>query len=182
MTSSVLRKLEICSLRARTRHPVIDTDLAHHRFTLPRSRTTLPSTRRANSVDQFREGHQPRFGYLNKSVRESAPTAAAQRAVRPPWWALPTKNTYASGERISTATLHEANCRAGTTRPSVSRTVKAYTHVGDADMRRALIRAVNELPPLKCTAPYADRLHAVAAIFRCTSRRSGIEELDYANH
>ena len=180
MTSSVLRKAsKSAAVRARLDYPVIDTDLHTIEFA-PALEDYIAKHGGPASVDKFRAAIDRGFGYLSNDWYEQTPEQrAAQRSVRPPWWALPTKNTLDLATVSLPRLLHERVEESGTDYAVLFPNVSTFaTHVGDHDLRRALIRAVNEYHR-DVYAPYADRLTPVAAI-PLHNPQEGIEELELA--
>jgi predicted TIM-barrel fold metal-dependent hydrolase len=167
------------ALRARLDHPVIDTDLHTIEFA-PELEDYIAKHGGVAAVDQFRAAINRGFGYLSNEWYELTPEQrAANRSVRPPWWALPTKNTYDLATVSLPRLLHERLEESGTDYAILFPNVSTFaTHVGSPELRRALIRAVNEYHR-DTYAPYADRLTPVAAIPLHTPEE-GIEELEYA--
>jgi hypothetical protein len=180
MSSSIHRKAsKSAAVRARLDYPVIDTDLHTIEFA-PALEDYIAKHGGAKAVDQFRAAINRGFGYLSNEWYELSPEQrAATRSVRPPWWALPTKNTYDLATVSLPRLLHERIAESGTDYAVLFPNVSTFaTHVGDTDLRRALIRAVNEYHR-DVYAPYADRLTPVAAIPLHTPAE-GVEELEFA--
>lgn len=173
------RRSPSAAVRAQLDHPVIDTDLHTIEFA-PSLEDYIAKHGGAQSVDQFRAAIDRGFGYLSNEWYELSPEQrAAQRAVRPPWWALPTKNTHDLATVSLPRLLHERLAESGTDYAVLFPNVSTFaTHVGSPDLRRALIRAVNEYHR-DVYAPYSDRLTPVAAIPLHTPEE-GIEALDHA--
>jgi predicted TIM-barrel fold metal-dependent hydrolase len=167
------------ALKAKLDFPVIDTDLHTIEFA-PELEDYIAKHGGGAAVDQFRAAINRGFGYLSNEWYELTPEErAAQRAVRPPWWALPTKNTYDLATVSLPRLLHERLHESGTDYAILFPNVSTFaTHVGHTDLRRALIRAVNEYHR-DVYAPYSDRLTPVAAIPLHTPAE-GVEELEYA--
>ncbi len=169
------------ALKAGLDYPVIDTDLHTIEFA-PELEDYIAKHGGPASVDQFRAAIDRGFGYLGNEWYElSAEQRAARRSVRPPWWALPTKNTHDLATVSLPRLLHERLHESGTDYAILFPNVSTFaTHIGNTDLRRALIRAVNEYHR-DVYAPYADRLTPVAAIPLHTPYE-GVEELEYAIH
>jgi predicted TIM-barrel fold metal-dependent hydrolase len=181
MTQSVqsIKPSSSAALKARLDYPVIDTDLHTVEFA-PELEDYIAKHGGGSAVDQFRAAINRGFGYLSNEWYELTPEQrAAQRSVRPPWWALPTKNTYDLATVSLPRLLHERLHESGTDYAILFPNVSTFaTHVGSPELRRALIRAVNEYHR-DAYLPYADRLTPVAAIPLHTPEE-GVEELDYA--
>lgn len=167
------------ALRANLDYPVIDTDLHTIEFA-PILEDYIAKYGGASSVDEFRKTINQGFGYLSNEWYELSPEQRlARRAPRPPWWALPTKNTLdlatVSLPRLLNERLEESGTDYAVLFPNVS---TFATHVGKEDLRRVLIRAVNHYHA-DVYRPYAERLTPVAAIPLHTPEE-GVEELDFA--
>jgi predicted TIM-barrel fold metal-dependent hydrolase len=167
------------AINERLDHPVIDVDMHTIEFT-PLLEDYIAKYGSPALVDEFRQAISRGFGYLgNEWYDLSEEERRAQRAVRPPWWALPTKNTLdlatVSLPRLLHERLHEQGADYAVVYPNVS---TLATHVGKEDLRRALIRAVNAYHA-DVFRPYADRITPVAAISLQTPQE-GIEDLEFA--
>jgi predicted TIM-barrel fold metal-dependent hydrolase len=173
------RSSKSAAVRAKLDYPVIDTDLHTIEFA-PLLEDYIAKHGGAKSVDDFRAAINRGFGYLSNEWYELSPAQrAAERAVRPPWWALPTKNTRDLATVSLPALLHERLAESGTDYAILFPNVSTFaTHVGNPELRRALVRAVNEYHA-DVYRPYADRLTPVAAIPLHTPEE-GIEEIEFA--
>lgn len=167
------------ALRANLDYPVIDTDLHTIEFA-PILEDYIAKYGGASSVDEFRKAINQGFGYLSNEWYELSPEQrAARRATRPPWWALPTKNTLDLATVSLPRLLHERLEESGTDYAVLFPNVSTFaTHVGKQDLRRVLVRAVNHYHA-DVYRPYADRLTPVAAIPLHTPEE-GVEELEFA--
>ena len=167
------------AIRAKLDYPVIDTDLHTIEFA-PLLEDYIDKHGGAQAVDQFRQAINRGFGYLSNEWYELSPEERAKRrSVRPPWWALPTKNTLDLATVSLPALLYERIAESGTDFAVLFPNVSTFaTHIGNRDLRRTLIRAVNEYHA-EVYRPYADRLTPVAAIPLDTPEE-GVEELEYA--
>ena len=184
MSSSVPRKpSKSAAIRARLDYPVIDTDLHTIEFA-PLLEDYIAKFGGPKSVDEFRAAINRGFGYLSNEWYElSKEQRAAQRSVRPPC------SPGTADQEITHGPRGPSPCRACCTSgpPSPARTMRFCfrnvstfaTHVGDPELRRALIRAVNESTTATSTRPIPDRLTPVAAIPLHTPEE-GIVELEYA--
>src|SRR3954470_15074996 len=180
MSQSVIRKpSKSAAIRARLDYPVIDTDLHTIEFA-PLLEDYIAKHGGPKSVDQFRAAINRGFGYLSNEWYELSPEQrAANRSVRPPWWALPTKNTLDLATVSLPRLLHERTAESGTDYAILFPNVSTFaTHVGKEDLRRVLIRAVNAYHA-DVFRPYADRITPVAAISLHTPEE-GIEDLEHA--
>ncbi len=167
------------ALKAQLDHPVIDTDLHTIEFG-PLLEDYIHKYGGSAVVDRFRKGLQRGSGYVANDWYDQTPEQRlARRSARPPWWALPTKNTLDLATVSIPRLLHERLAEQGTDfavlYPNV--TTLAAT-VGDENLRRPLARAVNHYHADVYKA-YADRLAPVAAIPLHTPQE-GIEELEFA--
>ncbi|HTB76188.1 MAG TPA: amidohydrolase family protein [Polyangiaceae bacterium] len=167
------------AIRARLDYPVIDTDLHTIEFA-PALEDYIAKHGGPSAVDSFRAAINRGFGYLSNEWYDLTPEErAARRATRPPWWALPTKNTLDLATVSLPRLLHERLAESGSDFATLFPNVSTFaTHVGDPDLRRALVRAVNEYHA-DVFRPYADRLTPVAAIPLHTPEE-GVEELEFA--
>jgi predicted TIM-barrel fold metal-dependent hydrolase len=166
-------------LKEQLDYPVIDVDLHTIEFA-PLLEDYIAKYGSPALVDEFRKAISRGFGYLSNEWYELSPEERrAQRAVRPPWWALPTKNTLDLATVSLPSLLHERLAEQGTDYAVVYPNVSTFaTHVGKEDLRRALIRAVNAYHA-DVFRPYADRITPVAAIPLQTPAE-GVEELEFA--
>lgn len=167
------------AVRARLPYPVIDTDLHTVEFG-PVLEDYIHKVGGSKIVDDFRRSVSRGLGYLNNDWYDLTPQQRLDiRAPRPPWWALPAKNTLDlatfSLPKLLTERLEEGGTDYGVVYPNL--TLFAI-HVGREDLRRAVSRAIN-LYHADIFRPYADRLTPVAAIPLHTPQE-GIEELEFA--
>ncbi|KYF51488.1 amidohydrolase [Sorangium cellulosum] len=178
-TTQLKRPSRSKALRDNLDYPVIDTDLHTVEFA-PLLEDYIAKHGGASSVDEFRRAINQGFGYLSNEWYELSPEQRlARRAPRPPWWALPTKNTLDLATVSLPRLLHERLEESGTDYAVLFPNVSTFaTHVGKEDLRRVLIRAVNHYHA-DVYRPYADRLTPVAAIPLHTPEE-GVEELDFS--
>jgi len=167
------------AVKARLDYPVIDTDLHTIEFG-PLLEDYIHKYGGSAVVDRFRKGLQRGSGYVSNDWYDQTPEQRlARRSARPPWWALPTKNTLDLATVSIPRLLHERLAEQGTDfavlYPNV--TTLAAT-VGDENLRRPLARAVNHYHA-DVYRKYTDRLAPVAAIPLHTPQE-GIEELEFA--
>src|SRR5262245_5920510 len=160
-------------------YPVIDTDLHTIEFA-PFVEDYIDKIGGPAVVDQFRAAIVKGFGYLsNEWYNLSWEERRARRAVRPPWWALPTKNSLDLATVSLPRLLHERLGESGTDFAVLYPNVTTFAiHMGNEELRRAVVRAVNTYHADAYRA-YADRLTPVAAIPLHTPQE-GIEELEFA--
>ena len=163
-------------LRARLGHPVIDAD-GHTVEYLPALIPYFQKAGIANDVERFfRQALDPGTGFwsaLSPEERER------QRAVRPSWWAVPSRNTLDFATVSMPSLLHE---RLGTlgidfavAYPSLG---LMLPHVPDDTLRRSSCRALNQYHA-DVFQGTEDRLRPVAVIPMHTPDEA-IEELEYA--
>lgn len=160
-------------------YPVIDTDLHTIEFA-PLVEDYIDKIGGPAVVDQFRASIVKGFGYLsNEWYNLSREERRARRAVRPPWWALPTKNSWDLATVSLPKLLHERLGESGTDFAVLYPNVTTFAiHIGNEELRRAVVRAVNTYHADAYRA-YADRLTPVAAIPLHTPQE-GIEALEFA--
>ena len=167
------------AVKAKLDYPVIDTDLHTIEFA-PLLEDYIHKYGGSAVVDKFRKGLLRGSGYVANDWYDQTPEQRlARRSARPPWWALPTKNTLDLATVSIPRLLHERLAEQGSDfavlYPNV--TTLAAT-VGDENLRRPLARAVNHYHADVYRA-YSDRLAPVAAIPLHTPQE-GIEELEFA--
>src|SRR5688572_10389302 len=108
------KKTKSAAIREQLGYPVIDTDLHTIEFA-PLLEDYIQKHGGAKSVDQFRAAINRGFGYLSNEWYDQTPEErAARRSVRPPWWALPTKNTLDLATVSLPRLLHERIAESGT--------------------------------------------------------------------
>lgn len=152
------------AVRARLDYPVIDTDLHTIEF-VPLFEEYLDKIGGPGIVDQFRSASLRGFAYLSNDWYVQSPEERQKnRAVRPPWWVLPTKNTLDLATVTLPKLLHERLEESGTDFAVLYPNVTTFAiHIGNPELRRAVIRAVNTYHA-DIYRPYADRLTPVAAV------------------
>ena len=166
-------------VRASLNYPVIDTDLHTIEFG-PILEDYIDKVGGAKIVDLFRQSVNRGLGSLGNEWYALTPQQRLDiRAPRPPWWALPAKNTLDlatfSLPKLLAERLEDGGSDFGVVYPNL--TLFAI-HVGHEELRRAVVRAIN-LYHADLFRPYADRLTPVAAIPLHTPQE-GIEELEFA--
>ena len=167
------------ALRERLGYPVIDTDWHTIEFG-PLLEDYIAKYGSPALVDEFRVTINRGFGQLSNHWYELTPQQRReQRAVRPPWWALPAKNTFDLATASLPRLLHERLPEFGTDYAILFPNISTFAvHIGKEDLRRAVIRAANHYHADLYRA-YSDRLTPVAAIPLHTPQE-GIEELEFA--
>jgi predicted TIM-barrel fold metal-dependent hydrolase len=157
--------------RARLRHPVIDSDghtvefqPALHDYVRKVAGADLASRYRFDGAGWYR---------MTQEQRE------AERPWRPPWWALPTKNTLDRATATFPKLLHERLDQTGIDFAVLYPTVGlAAPHIREDELRRATCRALNTFYS-DIFREYADRL-TPAAVIPMHTPQEAIAELEYA--
>lgn len=167
------------AIRARLGYPVIDTDWHTIEFG-PLLEDYIAQHGSPALVDEFRTTINRGFGQLSNVWYELTPAQRLeQRAVRPPWWALPARNTLDLATASLPRLLHERLPELGTDFAVLFPNVSTFAvHIGKEDLRRAVIRAANHYHA-DLYRNYRDRITPVAAIPLHTPQE-GIEELEFA--
>lgn len=167
------------ALRGRLDFPVIDTDI-HTIEYAPLLDEYIEVISSAAIVDQYHKAIAKGFGYLSNAwYDESWERRRDRRSARPPWWALPTKNTLDLATVTLPELLHERLQEAGTDFGVLYPNVSTFApHIGNEELRRVVVRAVNTYNA-DLFREYSDRLTPVAAIPLHTPQE-GIEELEFA--
>ena len=167
------------ALRDHLDYPVIDTDV-HTIEYAPLLEEYIDKIGGTASVDQYRKAIAHGFGYLgNAWYDQSWEERRGKRSTRPPWWALPTRNTLDLATSSLPALLYERLQEAGTDFAVLYPNVSTFApHIGNDDLRRIIVRAVNTYNA-DVYREYSDRLTPVAAIPLHTPQE-GIEELEFA--
>lgn len=167
------------AIRARLKHPVIDSD-GHTVEFEPAFLDYLRQVGGDKIVERYKSNwEKENSGNVFRWYRLSPEERREQRATRPPWWALPTKNTLDRATATLPKLLHERMEEMG-----MDFTV-LYPTLGllpprweDEELRRAGCRAINTFHADIFRA-YADRMTPVAVIPMHTPQEA-IEELEYA--
>lgn len=161
-------------------HPVIDTDIHTNEFS-PLLEDYIAQYGGAQVVDSFREHlHQNGLNALAAEWYKATPQQRLdQRLFRPPFWALPAKNSYDLATVSLPALLNERLEELGTDYAVLYPNISLFPiNSSNEELRRSLTRAINHYHA-DIYRPYADRLTPVAAIPLHTPEE-GIEELEYA--
>jgi predicted TIM-barrel fold metal-dependent hydrolase len=164
------------AIRARLDHPVIDAD-GHTVECEPLFHDYLRQVAGAQLTARYKSWTQQaglaRWYHLSPQVRTD------RRAVRPPWWGFPTRNTLDRATATLPKLLYERLETLGLDFTVLYPTQGLFfLHLEDEDMRRATCRALN-IMHADLFREYADRITPVAAIPLHTPQE-GIEELEYA--
>lgn len=167
------------AIRERLNHKVIDTDVHTIEYT-PLLEEYIAEVGGSSAVDQFRSAIARGFGYLgNAWYDQSWEERRNKRSTRPPWWALPTRNTLdlatVTLPELLSERLQEAGIDFGVLYPNVA---TFAPHIGNPELRRVVVRAVNRFNA-DLFREYSDRVTPVAAI-PLHDPQEGIEELEYA--
>ena len=163
-------------IRSRLGHPIIDSD-GHTIEFEPAVAEYLKKVAGPRVVERYRSGGGASglFGWYRASVEQRREA----RIVRPPWWALPTKNTLDRATASLPRLLHERMDELGIDFSVIYPTLGLFA-VGsnDEEVRRASCRAINDYHA-ELFAPYADRL-TPAAVIPMHTPEEAIAELDHA--
>jgi predicted TIM-barrel fold metal-dependent hydrolase len=167
------------AIRARLPYPVIDTDWHTIEFG-PLLEDYIAKFGSPALVDEFRKAINNGYGRTANEWYNLTPAQRLeQRATRPPWWALPAKNTLDLATASLPRLLHERLPEFGTDFAILFPNVSTFAvNIGKEDLRRAVIRAVNAYHA-DVYRKYGDRVTPVAAIPLHTPQE-GIEELEFA--
>lgn len=167
------------AIRQQINHPVIDTDVHTIEFT-PLLEEYIAQEGGGDAVDQFRSVIDKGYGVLgNAWYEQSWDERRSKRSTRPPWWALPTKNTLDLATVTLPELLYERIQESGTDYAVLYPNISTLApHIGNAKLRRIIVRAVNRFNA-DIFRPYSDRLTPVAAISLHTPEE-GIEDLEFA--
>ena len=135
------------AIRHQLDHPVIDTDVHTIEYT-PLLEEYIAEEGGGTAVEQFRAAIARGFGYLgNAGDDQSWDERRAKRSTRPPWWALPTKNTLDLATVSLPALLHERIQEAGIDFAVLYPNIATFApHIGNPELRRVVVRG----QPLQC--------------------------------
>jgi predicted TIM-barrel fold metal-dependent hydrolase len=163
------------AIRARLGHPIIDTD-GHAAEFEPLFFDHLAALGGIAMVERFKRS--PDIGFHFGWHQLSPAERRAQRAMRPNWWAHPTRNTLDRATSSLPALMHERLDEMGLDfsiiYPSVGLNSPA---IWEEDLRRAACRALNNYHA-EIFRPYRDRLTPVATI----PMHTPVEALDELEH
>jgi predicted TIM-barrel fold metal-dependent hydrolase len=171
------------AIRARLDHPIIDAD-GHVVEFQPAFLDSLKQIGGARMVERFRSAWErgaitgPWHGWFTWN-RMPPEERFDTRTPRPPWWALPTKNTLDRATATLPKLLYERLDELGMDFTILYPTQGLFApHLEDEELRRVACRAFNA-----CHADifrdYADRM-TPAALIPMHSPQEAIDELDYA--
>jgi len=165
------------AIRARLNHPVIDSD-GHTVEFFPAVLDYLEQTGGTKVVERFKAGMMS-GGVFGPWYRLSPEERRARRATRPPWWALPTKNTLDRATALFPTLLYERLDEIGIDFTVLYPTLGLFPpHFEDEELRRAGCRAFNRFHA-DLLHDYADRIMPVAVIPMHTPQEA-LDELEYA--
>src|SRR5579863_7424753 len=163
------------AVREKLDHPVIDSD-GHTVEFEPALLDYVKKVGGDSLVKRYREGLQ---GGLLGWYRQTPEQRREQRTMRPPWWALPTKNTLDRATSSMPKLLHERLDDMGLDFTVLYPTAGLFApHLDDEEIRRGVSRAFNMFHA-DIFREYADRMTPVAAIPMHTPQEA-IEELEFA--
>jgi predicted TIM-barrel fold metal-dependent hydrolase len=170
-TTTISSPSKSAQVRARLKHPVIDSD-GHTVEFQPAFRDFLLKVAGPRMAERYRtEGAN--------WYRMTPEQRHAERPLRPPWWALPTKNTLdratASFPRLQYERLDETGIDFAVLYPTAG---LEAPYIRDEELRRASCRAFNTFHA-DIYRDYADRL-TPAVVIPMDTPREAIEELEYA--
>lgn len=167
---------ESAAVRSRLDHPVIDSD-GHTVEFFPAVLDYLKQIAGPTVAERYWSGGGGGnvFGWYRLSPEERRD----RRATRPPWWALPTKNTLDRATATLPRLLYERLDELGLDFTVLYPTLGLFPpHFEDEELRRAGCRAFNAFHA-DLFREYADRMAPVAVIPMHTPQEA-IEELEYA--
>ena len=162
-------------LRARLNHPLIDGDSHIVEFT-PVFLDYLKEAGGSAAVERFGGGARSgRKDWYQMSWDERR----RDRTTRPPWWALPTKNTLDRATSMLPKLYHERMDELGLDFAVLYPTVGlGFPHIRDEEFRRLACHAFNEFTAASY-AEYGDRM-TVAAAIPLNTPEEGMRELEHA--
>ncbi|HUY29141.1 MAG TPA: amidohydrolase family protein [Candidatus Binataceae bacterium] len=158
-------------VRAQLKHPVIDSD-GHTVEFQPALREYLAKIGGPKLAERYRSDSANWYKMTPEQRR-------TERPVRPPWWALPTKNTLdrATGTfpKLQYERLDETGIDFAILYPTAG---LGAPHIRDEELRRATCRAFNTFHS-DIFREYADRL-TPAAVIPMHTPKEAIDELEFA--
>jgi predicted TIM-barrel fold metal-dependent hydrolase len=166
------------AIRARLNHPIIDSD-GHQVEMVPVFLDYLAEVGGASVAKRFKDG-VAFDSFLNFEWRDLKPEERRERcAMKPVWWAGPTRNTRDLATSFFPKLFHERMEEMGLDVSVVYPTLGLLTVlIGDEEVRRAACRALNRMKA-DMFAGFTDRLIPVATIPMHTPREA-IDELEFA--
>jgi predicted TIM-barrel fold metal-dependent hydrolase len=158
-------------VRSRLKHPVIDSD-GHSVEFQPVLRDYIRQVAGPKLAERYRSDGANWY-------RMSWEQRRAERPLRPPWWALPTKNTLDRATATFPKLLHERLDQTGIDFAVLYPTAGlGAPHIRDDELRRASCRAFNTYHA-DIFREYSDRL-TPAAVIPMHTPAEAIEELEHA--
>ncbi|MBI3304007.1 MAG: amidohydrolase family protein [Deltaproteobacteria bacterium] len=167
------------AVRARLNHPVIDSD-GHTVEFEPAFLDYLKQVGGTTMVDRFNSAARSTgsWGHLFRWYRLSPEERRDQRATRPPWWALPAKNTLDRATATLPKLLYERMDEIGLDFTVLYPTLGLLMpHIEDEELRRASCRALNTFHA-DFFREYADRMTPATAI-PMENPQEAIVEMEY---
>jgi predicted TIM-barrel fold metal-dependent hydrolase len=168
---------QAAAIRARVDHPIIDGDSHIVEFT-PVFNDYLKKVGGSEMVDRLagsgRNGRGKGWHSIDWDERRH------RQVVRPPWWALPTKNTLDRATSMLPKLYHERLPDFGMDFVVLYPTVGlGFPHIVDDELRQAACRAFNEFTAASY-GEYGDRM-TVAAVIPLHTPEEGLAELEHAH-
>ncbi len=172
----IARPSKSASIRAQLTHPVIDCD-GHTLEFEPAFLDNLRLVGGAEVHDRYLS-RRDRGAWL-RWYRMSWEERRDHRAIRPPWWRVPTDNALDRATFVLPQLRYERMCEMGFDFAVIYPTYGlSFPHILEEELRRACCRAYNTLQA-EIYGAYADRLAAVAIIPMNTPQEA-LEELEFA--
>jgi predicted TIM-barrel fold metal-dependent hydrolase len=174
MSTAEARMTKSAAIRARLKHPIIDSD-GHIAEFEPAFFDYLKEAGGARLVERFKAMDGPyRFGWYTLTPEERLRT----RKPRPGWWLHPTRNALDRAASSMPRLLHRRLDQMGLDFTIIYPSIGMFAlHLGDEEMRRAACRAFNSLQA-DIFREYADRMTPVATVPMHTPQEA-IEELEH---
>ena len=164
------------AIRIQLDHPVIDSDRHTVEFE-PAFHDYLAQVGGPSVLERYLSRRGRGGGWYQRSPEERR----EHRSLRPPWWALPTKNTLDRATASMPKLLHERLDEMGIDFTVLYPTPGLnFPHMDDEELRRACCRALNTFHA-EIFGEYADRMTPAAAIPMHTPQEA-IEELECATN
>ncbi|MDO8433439.1 MAG: amidohydrolase family protein [Candidatus Binatus sp.] len=164
-------------IRSRLDHPIVDADGHHTVEFTPGFLDYLKDVGGARVVDRFTGGANTSYyqGWYALSPEERRD----RRFFRPPWWAVPTKNTLDRATATLPRLMYERLDEIGLDFAILYPTQGMFApHINDEEVRRAACRAFNRFNS-DVFREYSYRL-TPAAVIPMHNPQEAIEELEYA--
>lgn len=174
MSTAKARITKSAAIRARLKHPIIDSD-GHTAEFEPAFFDYLKDAAGARIVERFKSMDGPfRFGWYALSSEERL----RMRKPRPGWWLHPTLNALDRASASLPRLLHQRLDDMGLDFTIIYPSMGMFAlHLGDDEMRRGACRAFNNLQA-DIFREYSDRMTPVATIPMHTPQEA-IDELEH---